>query len=503
MYVHTKHKEGQTTVQEFDYIEIIDLIEELRAEPKTTIKAQILKRVANNPLWLKLLKYTYDTSITYGVKNLDEECYAHHHKYNAEILSIDYMFSLLDDLRDRKLTGDKAKAEILHFCKNCNDGLQEILQLVLWRDLNIGASIKSFNKAYGKDFLYVFGTMSARGKRMKYPCFGERKMNGIRCVVIKENGKVQFYSRNGKMLYIPYLQEQAEFLLGELEGVVLDCELEAEPSYFGEVNLYSSDALRSLVSGAVNSMSIKFNKVKIKENKENIKFNEDELHTALGIHIKVFDMLTLKEFRGKEVSPSQTDRYKRLDKLFDDIELNNIKRDKPVLIENPEQAKKFYMSIVSNKGEGAMFKLPDKPYQIGDSQYWIKSKQEVDVELEILGFYKGAKGSKREHTIGGVNLGSSCRKLLVNCGVGLKDRDIAYILENQDELIGRIINVRFNTIVESKGKRTSSVFLPRFYGGNKTMGNIEASLREDKDTANTLEEVKLAELDAQRFLFND
>jgi len=473
MQVLTKRKDGTTTVQEYDYIEIIDLIEELREEPKTTIKATILKRVENNPLWLKLLQYTYDTSINYGVRNLEEECFAKHHKYNAEIFAIEWMFMLLDSLAKREFTGNKAKSEILNFCRNCNDGLQDILQLVLWRDLNIGASVKSFNKAYGKDFLYTFGTMSARGKNMKYPCYGETKMNGQRLVIEKENGNITFKSRNGKEYNPPYLRAYFEFLLAEHDNIMLDNEIDGIPSEYGETSLHNSDAVRTAVNGHINQ------------------FIRDTAPEGLDtkFRVNVFDMLTLDEFRGKEVSPKQSERYKRLDELFDGVEFRNIVRDKPSWIETPEDAKVFYLNIVSNMGEGAMFKDPNKPYQVGDSQYWVKAKQQVDVEMEITGFYRGAKGGKREHTIGGVNLKSSDDKVVVNSGSGLKDSDIDYILENQEDLIGRIITLRFNTIIDKKTD------------GNKTTGNFVASLRDDKDIANTLEEIELAEKDAQRFLF--
>lgn len=232
-------------------------------------------------------------------------------------------------------------------------------------------------------------------------------------------------------------------------------------------------------------------------------FEKEELNIALGLQATIFDMLTLDEFRGNTISPSQRERYKRTAELFKGLKFQNLRLEKPVYIEDSSEARTFYMDIVSNKGEGAMFKHPEKPYQLGDSQYWVKSKQEVDVELEIIGFYQGAKGGKREHTVGGVNLASSCRNLLVNAGSGLKDMDIDYILENQDDLIGRVVNIRFNTITDDKKRDTKSCFLPRFFGGNKSTGNIEASLRDDKDIANTLEEVKQAELDAQRFMFDE
>jgi ATP-dependent DNA ligase len=276
-----------------------------------------------------------------------------------------------------------------------------------------------------------------------------------------------------------------EFLLVEHDNVMLDNEIDGIPSEYGETSLHNSDAVRTAVNGHINQ------------------FIRGTAPDGLDMkfRVNVFDMLTLDEFRSKSVSPDQTERYKRLDSLFEGVSFRNIVRDKPSWIENPDEARVFYLNIVSNKGEGAMFKDPNKPYQVGDSQYWVKAKQQVDVEMEITGFYKGSKGGKREHTIGGVSMRSSDGKIEVNSGSGLKDSDIEFILENQDELIGRIVTLRFNTIIDKKTSDVKSFFLPRFQGGNKTTGNFVASLRDDKDVANSLEEIKLAEEDAQRFLF--
>lgn len=487
MIVQTKHKAGHTTIREYDYIEIIDLIEELKDEPSSNAKLVILKRVSDNILWKQILQYTYDTSINFGFRNMDESCFKTHHKHNAEPLSIHYMFSILDKLIKREITGNLAKSTILEFCSNCNDGLQDLLQLILWRDLDIGASVKTFNKAYGKNFLYTFNTMSARGKEIPKSCFGETKLNGQRLIIIKEDDRLIFKSRNGKEYQPPYLMAQANFLLGDLENIVLDCEIDGIPSEYGEDSLYNSDEVRTAVNGEIN----KFLK------------NTDTPGLDLKFRVNVFDMLTIAEFKGKVTSALIEERYERLENLFDGVELHNFRWERPVSINSSEEAKEFYLNIVSNKGEGAIFKLRKKPYQLGDSQYWVKAKQQVDIELEITGFYLGNKGGKRESTVGGVSLKSSCGQVIVNCGSGLTDLDIQYIMDNQDDLIGKIINVRFNTVCPSKDKTTKSLFLPRFYGGNakEQIGNIEASIRDDKDEANDLEQILLEELNAQRFLF--
>jgi len=482
MFSYIKETSNKTT-----HIEILDIIDELRAEPKTNNKKKILEEHRDNEHWLAVLKYAYEPEINYGVISLDEECFQNHHKHNAEPFGLEYMYALLQKLANREITGNKAKDEIRDFCRNCYDGLQDLLQLILWRDLDIGASIKTFNKIYSKEepFIYVFETMSARGKTIKYPCIGNTKLNGQRLVIEKENGEIKFISRNGKEYTPHYLIKQAEFLLAEKDNIVLDCEIDGIPSEYGETSLYNSDAVRLKVNGHINQFIR----------------GTAPMGLDMKFRVNVFDVLSLDEFKGKKKSKIIQERMEDLVALFDGVELHNFRYEEPVIINNADEAQEFYYHIVSNKGEGAIFKLLDKPYQLGDSQYWVKAKQEVDVDLEIVGFYRGAKGGKREHTVGGVHLKSSDDLLYVDCGSGLKDSDIEFILDNQDWLIGKVVQVRFNTISKDKKTKINSLFLPRFVGGNKNIGNFEASLRLDKDIANTFEEIKLEELNAQRFLF--
>lgn len=48
------------------------------------------------------------------------------------------------------------------------------------------------------------------GHRIKFPAYGSKKLDGVRCLSIKENGKVVLRSRGGKEYYVKHVVEQLE-----------------------------------------------------------------------------------------------------------------------------------------------------------------------------------------------------------------------------------------------------------------------------------------------------
>ena len=75
-----------------------------------------------------------------------------------------------------------------------------------------------------------------------------------------------------------------------------------------------------------------------------------------------------------------------------------------------------------------------------------------------------------------MQLESACGKLKVGVGSGFNDNDRETI---KPDVVGKIITIKYNAIVDDKTKDTKSLFLPIFL-----------EIREDKDTADVLEGLK-------------
>jgi hypothetical protein len=99
----------------------------------------------------------------------------------------------------------------------------------------------------------------------------------------------------------------------------------------------------------------------------------------------------------------------------------------------------------------------------------------MDLDLKIIGFNYGTKGTKNENVISSITCESSCGKLIANAQ-GLSENMMCFVTENQDKLIGTIIEIKCNGI-SSNSKGGYSVFYPAL-----------TDFRNDKTVANSLEE---------------
>lgn len=135
----------------------------------------------------------------------------------------------------------------------------------------------------------------------------------------------------------------------------------------------------------------------------------------------------------------------------------------------------FYQSILRKGGEGLVIKRGGGVWENKTSKDQLKMKQEVDLDLVIVGYNAGR--GKFQGQVGSVICETSDGKLRVDVS-GMNDAMRRFITDNADSLLGYILCVKANSIMENpQGK--SSLFLPRF-----------VELREDKTEADSFERVK-------------
>ena len=72
-----------------------------------------------------------------------------------------------------------------------------------------------------------------QGHRIKYPCFGSPKLDGVRCLAIRHEDRVELKSRGGKEYLVPHIQDQL-FPIMKV-GDVWDGELYIHGKYLEEV----------------------------------------------------------------------------------------------------------------------------------------------------------------------------------------------------------------------------------------------------------------------------
>jgi ATP-dependent DNA ligase len=324
-------------------------------------------------------------------------------------------FSLLDQLHARELTGNAARAEVTNVFSLYTAETVKYLARVLDKDAKAGFSESTVNKVFPK-LVPVFKAMKGEKVDVKkkknkdgtttitpfdfkkntgFPARIEIKHDGLRSIVFSSpnpGDPVLYYSYEGR------LQEQWQGLFDDEvnalaiqagEPIVLDAEVEGNNFL---------ETIRAKKEG--NDLG-----------KENLR-------------LKAFDLLTQVEWKNEKTVREQNVRSNFLDQMLVLVKPAKIIQTEFTICEDENQLKAFHAKAVADGYEGTMIKTVNGLYEWKRSSNWWKWKPVMTVDLTIVDFYEGKKGTKNEGTLGGLTLegeDENGNKIKTNCG-GLKVR---------------------------------------------------------------------------------
>lgn len=213
---------------------LLDLVKkfcfEINQTNETKEKIKILKLFADsNESLRKLLKYVYDSSINFNVTSKNIQKFKKN-KYKEKNINYNFnIFFLLDQLYYAHWTGNEALENICHFIESFCD-YESIIYNIIDKNLKIGISKTTLQKIYPQDFPSFYVSL-ANNYNEKFieddNWYVSRKLDGVRCLCVIENGQVNIFSRNQKKFKTLSLlqREIEEKLLHKLENGVLDGEI--------------------------------------------------------------------------------------------------------------------------------------------------------------------------------------------------------------------------------------------------------------------------------------
>jgi DNA ligase-1 len=168
-----------------------------------------------------------------------------------------------------------------------------------------------------------------------------------------------------------------------------------------------------------------------------------------------------------------TDRFNLLRNTLANHDFKNVDLIESRSITTYEEAMEHFLETQSRGLEGTIVKSAVAGWKDGKPTYQIKMKLEMDIDLRIIGFNYGTKGTKNENVISVLQLESECGKLRTSPG-GMTEEMMADITARQDELLGTVVQIRCCGLSETdKGWSTQHPSI--------------VELRSDKDTCDTLE----------------
>jgi DNA ligase-1 len=408
-------------IHDFNYV--WGMVRDLRATSSTIDKQGIIEDYCNHKsdaanFTRKILLYTYHPLWQYNVTsdNLKKKNHlvARKNEYNN-------FFDLLDDLKNRKITGHDAIAAVNSFIEHHSD-YEELIHCIIDKDLKTRAGDKIINKAI-PDHIPEFSVALADKYDpnivdWKDGWYVSRKIDGARCIaIVDDNGNASFYSRTGKTFDTLDIVRNGIKALG-VSNVVFD----------GELCLVDEDGNEDF-QGVMKELRKKD-------------------HTIPNPSYKIFDLITHDEFYSKKGAYNRPYSIRYAD-LIGTMKFNEctclsvLGQDK---IKDDDHFAEWTKKANDYTWEGLMLRA-DEPYKGKRSKDLLKYKNFSDDEYEVIDVEMGPFRYVKDN--------AECEEIMLSCvTIKHKGHDVRVgsgfsIDQRQDfykhpkKILGKIITVQY------------------------------------------------------------
>jgi DNA ligase-1 len=397
---------------------IQDFIEAMNVTSSTNDKKAVLQQF-NSPYLRKILEYTYSPFKQYYVTpaNLKKH-------QDLTFDNYDNLFQLLDDLNERRVTGNSAIACVNGFIAKHLE-FSEVIYSILDRNLKTRATTTLINSVlpgtiptFDVALAMPYDDRTKKKVSLEDGWYMSRKLDGVRCAaIIDEHGEVKFFSRGGnEFLTLDTLKADIKKL--NLVDTVLD----------GEVCMMN-EAGQEDFQGIIKEIGRKN-------------------HTIKNPKYLVFDCLTLDEFNTQTstVDRKFRDRITIAALLFSGIDLKNTTLLKQTLIDSEDQLQTEITNSTAQGWEGLMLRK-DTPYIGKRSDEILKVKKFWDAEYIVEGVENSTHRviedgrEVEEEMLGNIFITHKGNQVRVGSGFSIEQRRQFY--KNPSQIIGKTITVQY------------------------------------------------------------
>jgi len=398
--------------------QIVNLFFELSETSKTSKKTELLMTQSDNQTLKELALATYGDdkyfiSLDQIPQNIQEQA------GNGESTE-SYLF-LLDQLKNREISGNDALEAVIEHCKNCADA--PLLLAALDHSFNCGVSKGLISKVW-PDLFSKFGVAlankydkkTAKGVDFESGIWLEsRKLDGVRCICKKINGEVRFFARSGKEFFtLSVLRESIEKM--EADNFVLDGECCI-------VDEYGDEDFISIVS-----------EIKRKN------------WTIENPCYQVFDCLTPEEFATKQGKDPHSVRSNRPAAVEVKNGVEHTKWVEQHRLNSVEDFNYWVDEAAKNGWEGIMIRK-DIGYEGKRSNNMLKCKKFQDAEFTVLGCendtMRFVENGRQVEKTALARILIEYKGNTVSVGGGFSKAQRLYYADHHDELIGKIVTVKY------------------------------------------------------------
>lgn len=397
---------------------VFKILNDISSTSSRNEKEAILKRNKNNTLLKEVLEFVYNPYIVTGLsdKKINK---------NVSIRGFNVINNLMEYLKENNTGSDLDIASVQHYIRNQPQELQELYIQIATKNLKIGIKSKTINKIFGKDLIPEFNVMLAdkyanHESKVKDFILTE-KLDGIRNILIKENGTVKMFSRQGQVVEgLQDIEIESDKLL---DNYVYDGELLLK----NDKRLNSADLYRATVKEV---------------RKDGVKKN---------VEFYIFDILPLEEFKVGKSKEGCFNRKTKLFNLIDGLDLTWIKALPNLYIGDDKAEIARLLAEVEKQGkEGLMLNTFDGKYECKRSKNLLKCKTFHTADLKVLEVIEGT--NKNQGKLGAIRIQFKHNGEFYecNCGSGFSDEERVKYFNNPDLIKGKIVEVGYFEISQNE-----------------------------------------------------
>jgi ATP-dependent DNA ligase len=446
---------------------IKEIFDEIGCESSTNKKVEILSKYKDNELLKRVLYLANSKRVKFYIKQIPEyEC----GPFNQ---GLEVALDSLTPISSRNVTGHAAINHLKATLEFCDNDDAHIIECIIEKDckMNLGTSL--INKVFPKlieETPYMGAKSFSEDLAKKIfkdgYAYSQIKMDGRYCNAIIRSGDVELESRQGE----PTILIGAKFL-EELKGFE-DCVLNGELTIDGISRYESNGIVASLIS--ISKKKLDGEDV----SREIDKFQEKHMNysDALdSIRFTIWDTIYIEEYFNAKSDLQYNLRLNRVGEMLRDYNPTMVSLVETKVVESYELAMSHFQGTLNKGFEGTILKSNKGTWKDGKPNFQVKMKLEMDVDLKIVGFNYGT--GKNANVISSINAESSDGKVYTR-PTGINEEMMNYITENQDKLLGTIVEVKCCGLSNDSD------------GNYALLHPVFKTLRDDKLTCDTLQSIQ-------------
>lgn len=455
-------------------MKIKQIFDEITSVGGDLAKKEILKKYSDNELLRKVLYLCLSKRIKFFIKQIPEYKTSDSGQYET----LEWAIGGLDYITSRKYTGKEASNWLSVLLSSVDADDAFIIERIIDKDPKIGMGVTFINEVLGKlieetPYMGAISFNEVKARKLFENgdgAYSQIKMDGRYANATIVNNEVYLESRQGE----PTIITGAKLLedLSKFSDVVLNGELTMD-----SVSRYESNGIISSIIDISSKRDSRTQKENDKKMDAFTKKHGDFQEALDKIRFTVWDGISVVNHNEGFSDVEYNMRLTMISDLISQYtdEDSMVSLIDTVEVTSFEDAMEHFKDLLNSGEEGTVLKSKTGFWKDGKPNWQIKLKLEMNLDLKIVGFNFGTKGTKNENVVSSLNVESSCG-LLKTRPQGLNEKTMVSITENMDNLLGTIIEVKCSGLSNDSNGNYSLLY-PAF-----------KKYRDDKSVANSLEE---------------